>query len=77
MGLTKHLARSRCLVADDLLFAAIAFICKYCVANDANLRALRGREFRFLRVDASRRRAICHSIHKGDDDGQLRDQLET
>jgi hypothetical protein len=40
MGLTKHLARSRCLVADNLLFAAIAIICKCCVADDANLSAL-------------------------------------
>jgi len=39
MGLTKHLARSRCLVADDLLFAAIVIICKYCVADNANLSA--------------------------------------
>jgi len=29
MGLTKHLARSRCLVADGVLFAAIVIICKY------------------------------------------------
>src|SRR5450631_1988326 len=43
MGLTKHSARSRCLVADNLLFAVIAIICKCCVADDAILSALRER----------------------------------
>ncbi len=28
MGLTKHSARFRCLVADSVLFAAIVIICK-------------------------------------------------
>jgi hypothetical protein len=40
MGLTKHLARFRCLVADELLFAAIALICKRRVVDDANLSAV-------------------------------------
>ncbi len=30
MGLTKHSARFRCLVADAILFAAIVIICKCC-----------------------------------------------
>ena len=48
MGLTKHLARFRCLVADSLLFAAIVLICKHCVADDTNLSAVRGSEFGVL-----------------------------
>jgi hypothetical protein len=39
MGLTKHSARFRCLVADHILFAAIVIICKCCRACDANLCA--------------------------------------
>jgi hypothetical protein len=52
MGLTKHLARSRCLVADDLLFAAIVIICKHCLTYDANLSALAGRRVSVRRIDA-------------------------
>ncbi len=37
MGLTKHSARFRCLVADVVLFAAIVIICKCCLAFDENL----------------------------------------
>jgi hypothetical protein len=55
MGLTKHLARSRCLVADDLLFAAIVIICKHCLTYDANLSALTGRRVSVRRIHASRR----------------------
>ena len=39
MGLTKHSARSRCLVADWLFSAVAAHFCKWRAADDANLSA--------------------------------------